>query len=202
MQDELMEVFVDFKENFIEVLRPASEDLKNYLSEQNIILPVNYQTEINLQAIEWIRQIAGGLKTGFVITVDYGFGARDLYGPGRHSGTLACYKDQMNTGSPYCNIGSQDITAHVNFSALDVWGRKYGLECAGFTTQGHFLRSLGLLDLLRNSGLKMDSAETRDYLLQINTLLLNMGNRFKVLIQSKGKGGRTLTGLRLAATAP
>src|SRR5690606_23599763 len=149
MKDELMEVFVDYQNGFMEVLQPANEDLKNYLQEQEITLLKDYTTEINLQAIDWIRDIASQLKQGFVLTIDYGFSASELYSAKRNAGTLICYKGHEINDSPYSNIGAQDITAHVNFTALNHWGKKYGLEYTGYTTQDHFLRSLGLVNYLR-----------------------------------------------------
>ena len=86
MKEELMEVFLDHEKDFIEILKPAGEKLKNYLLEQQIVLPKNYTTEINLQAIEWIKEIAENLNTGFVFTIDYGFEANELYSEKRNSG--------------------------------------------------------------------------------------------------------------------
>lgn len=195
MKDELMEVFVDYKNGFIEVLMPADESLKNYLSEQHIFLPENYSTEINLDAIEWIKDIACRLNEGYVLTIDYGFPSEDLYDSKRNSGTLCCYRNHEVNFTPYANIGHQDITAHVNFSALSYWGKKNALDCLGFTTQAHFLRSLGLINCLRK--LEMDNRDTAS-LYEINQLLMDMGNKFKVLIQQKGIGRRYLTGLQFS----
>src|SRR5690606_9173807 len=87
MQDELMEVFVDYKDGFAEDLQPASPLLKNYLVQSGVQLPRGFRTEINLQATEWIREIAKALRKGFVLTVDYGYPASELYHPLRTSGT-------------------------------------------------------------------------------------------------------------------
>lgn len=201
MKEDLMEVFVDYQNEFIEVLKPANDDLKNYLQEQDIILPKDYSTEINLQAIDWIKDIAANLEKGFVLTIDYGFSASELYSPKRNSGTLVCYKNHETNDSPYSNIGSQDITAHVNFTALNHWGKKSGLECAGFTTQEYFLRSLGLVNYLRQ--LEMDhNADNKNLIIQIQKLLMEMGNKFKVLIQQKGVKNKMLTGMQFPMREP
>lgn len=197
MKDELMEVFIDYQNDFVEVLRPADENLKNYLLEQHIVLPKDYSTEINLQAIDWIKEIAANLKTGFVLTIDYGFPADELYNSKRGSGTLACFKNHEINYSPYSSIGCQDITAHVNFTALNHWGKKYGLSCTGFTTQANFLRSLGLINFLRT--LELENADDNGQLIfQIRKLLMDMGNKFKVLIQQKGVETKTLTGAQFS----
>lgn len=70
------------------------------------------------------NRIANHLKKGYVITIDYGFSNNDFYSEKRRLGTLACYCEHGVSDSPYCNIGRQDITAHVNFSALNFWGNK------------------------------------------------------------------------------
>ncbi|MEO8852502.1 MAG: SAM-dependent methyltransferase [Ginsengibacter sp.] len=201
MKEELMEVFLDHEKDFIEILKPAGEKLKNYLLEQQIVLPKNYTTEINLQAIEWIKEIAENLNTGFVFTIDYGFEANELYSEKRNSGTLLCYKGHEINTDFYSNTGLQDITAHVNFSVLSHWGKKYGLDCIGFTTQANFLRSMGLMNYLRKLE-KEDSDESKNSISQINKLILSMGNKFKLLVQKKEVSQKFLTGLQFANPCP
>ena len=197
MQDQLMEVFVDYKNDFVEVLKPAKEELKNYLKEQNINLQQSYITEVNLQALDWIKEISENLQNGFLLTIDYGFSAMELYDPKRNSGTLTCYKSHEVNYSPFTNVGEQDITVHVNFSALSHWGKKYGLATNGFTSQDHFLRSLGLLHHLRQLELNNTSGANNDALFQTKKLM-EMGSKFKVLIQQKGTKKSFLTGLQFS----
>jgi SAM-dependent MidA family methyltransferase len=196
MKDELMEVFVAYEDGFTEVLHPASGELKNYLAEQKIMLPKDYRTEINLGAIEWIQSIADNLERGYVITIDYGYLCNEYYASNRNLGTLACYYQHTVTDQLYANIGRQDITAHVNFSALHIWGKKYGLDYSGFCNQNYFLRSLGLANYLRQ--MEMDNLYSRESLFQVNKLLMDMGNKFKVLIQQKGILNKALTGMQFA----
>ncbi|HEV7620799.1 MAG TPA: SAM-dependent methyltransferase [Flavisolibacter sp.] len=197
MEDELFEVFVDYNNGFVELLYPASQEIKEYLSEQKIKLKKGFRTEINLQAIEWIKGIAKNLETGFVLTIDYGFPSFDLYSNNRSLGTLLCYHKHEINHCPYINIGAQDITAHVNFSALHYWGLKNGLNYTGFTNQGQFLIALGLLDNLR----KMEETMPDDFITDkkniflINALIRDMGRKLKVLIQHKGLHRPVLSGL-------
>ena len=195
MEKELMEIYVDYDNDFLEILRPASPLLKNYLNEQHIELPSGYVTEINLEAIEWIKEISENLEKGFVLTIDYGYAAEEFYSPKRNSGTIVCYKNHQVNTSFYTDIGSQDITAHVNFSALSHWGKKAGLECSGFTTQANFLRSLGLMNYLRNFELR-DPENNRAAIWQIQKLLMDMGTKFKVLIQQRNVKNLMLTGIQ------
>ena len=199
MDDELMEVFVDYENDFVEVLRPASPALKDYLGELQISLPRGFRTEINLDAITWIKEIAAALKRGYVITIDYGFSSSELYDERRRNGTLTCYHKHKLTESPYRHIGEQDITAHVNFSALQHWGLKNGLDYCGFTDQAHFLLALGFDEYLLNSATQEQDmiAYYRKRMQLIQTLLMDMGTKFKVLIQQKGIPQYNLWGLRL-----
>lgn len=197
MEDELMEVFVDDENGFVERLNPASSALKNYLDQLKVRLPNGFRTEINLQAIEWIEEVAAALKKGFVLTIDYGYPSSELYSRDRSSGTLVCYNKHQVNYLPYSNIGEQDITAHVNFSALGHWGLQNGLEHCGFTNQAYFLRALGLVDHLKKmeeSG-KYKHASNQEKAFMIHTFLMDMGSKFKVLIQHKGLQQPTLSGL-------
>lgn len=198
MEEDLMEVFVDYNKGFVELLKPAPKALKDYLSELNVMLPKGYRTEINLQAIEWIKEIASALKKGFVLTIDYGYPSNELYSERRSSGTIVCYNKHSINTQPYANIGEQDITAHVNFSALNHWGIKNGLECCGYTNQAHFLLSLGIENHIRKMEENMKNGLINDQrkVAFLYTLLVDMGCKFKVLIQQKGMQQERLKGLR------
>lgn len=198
MEDVLMEVFVGYDNGFIEILQPAAPALKEYFEQLEVVLPKGFRTEVNLQAVEWIKEIAEALKMGFVLTIDYGYPSSSLYSSSRRLGTVLCYNNHQVNDSPYNHIGEQDITAHVNFSALQQWGNKSGLEYCGFTNQAYFLLALGLTEQLR----KLEQIE-KDLpagggkkSLLINTFLMDMGRRFKVLIQQKGLKRPMLSGLR------
>ena len=188
MRDELMEVFVDYQNEFVELLKPAAGELTNYLDELDIILPKDFQAEINLEATEWMRQIAECLEKGFVMTIDYGYTSSELYSDRRSNGTLLCYHKHTINDQPYINIGAQDITAHVNFSALSHWGSKYGLSSCGLISQAAFLVALGYEDHLSRllSQQKDKYKAFKQYAFLKHTLLLDMGQKFKVLIQNKG----------------
>ncbi|MEO6135605.1 MAG: SAM-dependent methyltransferase, partial [Ginsengibacter sp.] len=196
MHESLKEIFVNFNNGFTEELRPASQELQNYFEEQNIVLPKGYRTEINLEALEWLNDISVHLASGYVITIDYGYTASEYYSAKRNLGTLACYYQHTVTGNLYENIGKQDITAHVNFSALAIWGKKYGLDFTGYCNQNYFLRSLGLASFLRK--VELENVADKGKLIQINKLLFDMGDKFKVLIQQKGIATKLLTGMQFS----
>lgn len=188
MADELMEVYVDYDKEFREILQPASLQLKEYFAKLDIQLPQGFRTEVNLQAIEWMKDLSSILQKGFILTVDYGELSEELYSLKRRQGTLLCYKHHEVQASPYIHIGEQDITAQVNFSALYHWGAKYGLRPCGYTSQSRFLSALGLAE----------HARRRSELLTDNHLavsfLQEMGQKIKVLAQEKGMKGSFLRG--------
>ena len=163
----------------------------------NITLPIGFHTEVNLQAIEWLKEISNSLHKGFVLTIDYGYPSSELYRSYRRLGTMICYNKHTVNDLPYNDIGQQDITTHVNFSALDVWGVQYGLSSCGFTSQSHFLLGLGLTEQLRRMELnKKNNYLIKEKLLLLHTLLMSMGKKIKVLIQQKGLERPVLSGLR------
>jgi SAM-dependent MidA family methyltransferase len=196
MQDELMEIFVGYDEKFIEVPRPAAEELKDYLRRFNIILPKNFRSEINLQAEDWIVEIAAALKKGFVLTIDYGYPAAELYHPKKSSGTMLCYHHHTINDDPFLYIGEQDITTHINFSALLHTGAREGLEYCGFTTQSYFLSGLGLTNHLRQAERDIGTKTANPQKMSSITTLMSMGQKFRVLIQQKGLKRVPLSGMQ------
>ncbi len=198
MEDELMEIFIDYKDGFVELLKPASKELKDYLNELNVILPKGFRTEINLQATQWIKEVSTFLKKGYVLTIDYGYSSSQLYTNQKRCGTLICYNKHLINEHPYNDIGNQDITTHVNFSALCHWGFKNGLTCCGLTNQADFLQSLGFKEYLRKATMTHKNQVTaiKEEAFLLHTLLLDMGIKFKVLIQEKGAIKKDLLGLK------
>jgi SAM-dependent MidA family methyltransferase len=197
MGSELMEVFVGYADDFIEVKEPAGAALKQYLDELNIDLPQGFRAEINLDALPWLKELSNCLEDGYVLTIDYGGQSADLYTSRRSRGTLLCYNNHTINEEPYKNLGLQDITSHVNFSALMHYGSQYGLQTCGYTEQAHFLLSLGFKEWLRNS---LDKGGDLLRMVQkeafvSNRLLVDMGSKFKVLIQRKGACRDALDGL-------
>ncbi|MDD2497304.1 MAG: SAM-dependent methyltransferase [Desulfitobacteriaceae bacterium] len=187
---ELKEVYVDIKDNgFCEILDELSTPLlKEYFSRLNIKLQDGQRAEVNLAALDWLKEVAGSLDRGFLLTIDYGYEAPLLYHPVRHDGTIMCYYRHRASDNPYINVGRQDITAHVNFTALKIWGEDAGLITTGFTNQMHFLFNLGIIREAQGDGKKA---------LAVQQLVSpeGMGGIFKVLVQHKGIKDPHLKGL-------
>jgi SAM-dependent MidA family methyltransferase len=191
MKKQLMEVFIDYNNEFYELLKPADENLKNYFAELRIILPKDFRTEVNLQALQWMKEIASVLNKGFVLTIDYGSTSDELYSYNKRCGSVLCYHHHKINDNPYKNIGEQDITASVNFSALKFWGNKNNLQCCGYTSQAQFLRALGIMNKLR----EMESENNPD-ISKLKTLVFDMGEKIKLMAQQKGLKTNFLTGLQ------
>lgn len=196
---KIYEIYLNEKDGeIVEELREISEDVLTYIKELKIDIPEGMTTEVNLLAKDLIQTIGQKLKKGFVFTVDYGYPSKELYKPYRMKGTLLCYYKHTYNENFYENIGFQDITSHVNFSALVYYGKKAGLEFTGFTDQAHFLINLGLGDIMIQLQEKGDS-KSFERINRLKTLILpkGMGEKFKILIQHKNIKNPILSGLKI-----
>jgi SAM-dependent MidA family methyltransferase len=192
-QGRIQEVYVDYQDGtFVETLRPLSNpELQAHLTRLNIPLPDGYRTEVNLQALQWMKVVAGALKRAVAITIDYGHTAQDLYNADRSDGTLLCYYSQLTSEDPYQRVGQQDMTAHVDFSSLATVGAEHGLHVTGFTNQMSFLMGLGVEEMI--AGLEPESPAFRAAIHLLRPE--GMGRTFKVLVQHKGIERPALDGL-------
>ena len=178
---------------FVERLQPPSiPDLQAHLDGLNIPLAEGYRTEVNLQALQWMKTVACVMERGVVITIDYGHTAQDLYNAERSDGTLLCYYSQLTSEDPYQRVGEQDMTAHVDFSSLALAGEDHGLRVTGFTNQMSFLMGLGVEEMI--AGLEPESPAFRAAIHLLRPE--GMGRTFKVLVQHKGLEQPDLDGLR------
>jgi SAM-dependent MidA family methyltransferase len=188
---QLKEVYVALQDDsFIELIdAPSTPEINKYFNSINIQLEEGHRAEVNLKAVEWMRWVAKTLYKGFVITVDYGYPAEELYAPYRKDGTLLCYFKHRVVEDPFVNIGEQDITSHVNFTTLISTGEAEGLHTAGMADQTHFLFGLGLGNVIQASVSDgIDSTDALEQRLMIKNLIMpgGMGSIFKVLLQFKG----------------
>ena len=196
----LREIFVGFEgAEFIEVLRGASTPaLGRYFEEQGITLEEGQQAEVCLEACDWIERAGRALERGFILTIDYGHEARALYDEHHNRGTLLAYRDHSVTENLLGAPGEQDLTSHVNFTAVDLWGHRSGLIRTGLATQSQFLVALGrgneFADLYEPGQSEVEKLRAR---LLLKNLIHpeGMGEKFQVLIQHKGITAPRLTGL-------
>jgi SAM-dependent MidA family methyltransferase len=199
-QGKLKEIYVTVSEihgklKFVEVVGELSTPkIAEYFAELELDLlggkyPDGYRSEVNLAASIWLKEVAQRLKRGYLLTIDYGYQCDRYYAPSRHQGTLQCYYQHRYHDDPYILVGQQDITAHVNFTALERYGKQWGLENIAFTQQGLFLMALGLGDRIAavstTPGLDIATALQRREVLHQLIDPMGLGN-FGVLLQSKG----------------
>ena len=178
--------------------------LAEYLDRLGVALEPGWRVEINLRAVDWVRDAARRLRRGFIILIDYGHDARELYSPTHWTGTLttfAGHRSEGPEGAPDTPAwlqrpGEQDITAHVDFTSVRVAAEAEGLTTIGFLDQTYFL--LGLLAGGRESFAESAAAmatlanDSRP----LKTLLMpgGMGSTHKVLILGKNVGAPSLRG--------
>jgi len=113
----------------------------------------DYLTEIHPQAEGFIRTLADRLELGAVFLLDYGFPEHEYYHPQRSMGTVMCHRNHMSDTDALADVGSKDITAHVDFTGIALAGQEAGLQVVGYTGQGRFLLNCGLLDGMENASL-------------------------------------------------
>jgi SAM-dependent MidA family methyltransferase len=161
-------------------------------------LPDEYLTEVCPAAIGLVHSLANTLAYGAILMLDYGFSEHEYYHPQRNQGTLMCHYQHYAHSDPLINIGLQDITAHVNFTAIAEAGLNQGLNLHGYCNQAQFLMSCGLLDLLAK-----ESPENIEAYLPMAAAVqklmspAEMGELFKVISFTKGideDAGLTLIG--------
>jgi len=164
---------------------PLADDIRH----GSVELSEGQQLEVNLEGAAWIGRIGAAIRSGQLVTVDYGDSEGELYAPHRMNGTLMCYRNHTANDNPYADPGYQDITSHVNFSRLIRAGEGSGLRTEQFVTQKQFLVENGLLQKLRDTtAIDPFSPEARRNR-AVRQLLLSdqMSELFKVLVQKKGE---------------
>jgi len=172
--------------------------IAEYFKEQGIELREGQQAEVGLAACDWVIEVGRRLERGFVMTIDYGHEDRELYDERHMRGTLLAYNCHRASEEFYRAPGEQDLTAHVNFTALDLWGRRAGLARTGLVSQTNCLLSLARQDQMSTFEAAGETEEAKlRARLQFKTLIYpeGMGETFQVFIQHKGIEKPKLAGL-------
>lgn len=177
---------------FLLTERLAPSDLQSTVAQRMPPLP-EYQSEINVQAEAWVKQMGGWLKRGVALLIDYGFPQHEYYHPQRAGGTLMCHFRHYAHSQPLIHAGLQDITAHVDFTAMADAALAGGLDVLGYTSQARFLMNAGLTEMLAAQG--GDSPLDHAALMARVQKLVSeaeMGELFKVLAVGRGLDGPLL----------
>ncbi len=155
-----------------------------HLENEGISFTADYVSEINLQLKPWLQHIAQHLRQGVILCCDYGYARREYYHPQRSRGTLQCHYQHRVHDRPLWFPGLQDITSHVDFTAVAEAAIEGGLEVLGFTLQSLFLLNNGLLDLVSTASNVVERVRYNQQVKQL-TLPDEMGERFKVIALGK-----------------
>ncbi|MEK7281397.1 MAG: SAM-dependent methyltransferase [Chloroflexota bacterium] len=199
LEGKLKEIYVTLEgDQFKEVVaEPSTPLLEQRLAEEGILLSEGYTTEINLEIDTWVDETARRLKRGFVLTIDYGYEAQQLYSPQRKTGTMTTYFSHNWGVNPYLRAGERDMSTHVDFTALIGRGQKKGLHCWGLVSQRQFLLNLGLdifAEVLSQARLPLPQFMSNRYAMMQLIDPEGLG-QFKVLVQGKGLPESQLWGL-------
>lgn len=197
--DGLLEEYItlDAQNQWVSMYQPVFEGrLKTYV-DTNLgpyIQPVpstGYLSEVNLFIESWLQQCSQMLEQGAFFIIDYGFPRHEYYHADRHQGTLMCHYRHQAHPNPLCNIGEQDITAHVDFTHVAEAACQAGFHVAGYTNQASFLLANGLLSLVASlqDELRQSNQEAARLRLQqaVRQLIQpeEMGELFKVIALTK-----------------
>jgi SAM-dependent MidA family methyltransferase len=191
------------KETYVAAVRrtiegpPSTPELESYLDRLGVRLEPGWRAEINLRAVDWIRDAAQRLTRGFIILIDYGHEARELYSASHAHGTLTTFSGHQSDVTPGAapwleQPGEQDITAHVDFTSVRDAAEAAGLTTIAFLDQTYFV--LSLVEQWTAAALAQRSAA-------LKTLVMpgGLGSTHKVMIFGKGVGRPRLKGCSFGA---
>jgi SAM-dependent MidA family methyltransferase len=187
----LVEIGVDLDGagHLVEVEMPARAELVAWADRYGAAAVEGVEAEISPALAEQVERIAAVLGHGVALIVDYGYRAEELYGPGRERGTLLAYHRHRCHERYLAHVGEQDLTAHVNFSAVEDHARAAGMSVLGLTTQERFLIANGIVEMFEDQDpQKLQDPQRAKRRLQAMQLIhpFGMGRAFKVLALGKG----------------
>jgi len=181
-------VALDANGAFVWEERPATGELLAAAREigEQCQLPPGFESEISLACRAWAAEWGHRLQSGALLLIDYGFPRREFYHQQRARGTLMCHYRHFAHPDPFCLPGLQDVTVHVDFTAIIAAAHGNGLELLGYTSQGQFLLNCGILDRL--AALPAATPEYIRAASAVNKLLMphEMGELFKVIAIGRG----------------
>ncbi len=173
---------------FLETWVPPSAKEREFLDRYSVYPESGERLEAPLLAQQCMTQIAASIPYGFLIAIDYGYTRAEQLA-GRHRGTVMTYRQHSASPNPYQAPGEQDITAHVNFTALAAAAEQSGMQVQALRTQSQFLMGIGennqFADAFEDTRLPQERAKVA---LQLKHLVTpaGMGESFHVLLGSKG----------------
>ena len=189
--DQVLEEYVEYHDDALTYsYEPTSNQrllarIEELKQQTSIAETESYYSEVNFVAEDWIKTLADKIESGVVLIIDYGYPRNAYYHSQRHMGTLMCHYQHRAHPDPLILTGIQDITAHIDFTAMADAALESGLEVVGFTTQAHFLLNLGLLDLVDTDQENLPEFLQASGEVKRLTLPGEMGESFKVIAFAK-----------------
>lgn len=186
-EEKLYELSVDWQnEKLTWVMHEPSEEINAAVAGLNLSVR-DYESEINLLLPHWFASLSDFLTEGVVLLFDYGFPRSEFYLPERDQGSLMCHYQHRAHSDPFCNVGLQDITTHVDFTAVAEAASNAGFDIYGYTNQASFLLSCGISDLILPY---LGTKQELDICNQVKILTLpqEMGELFKCIALGKNFG--------------
>jgi SAM-dependent MidA family methyltransferase len=185
IDNQFQQMQVTWEDNFKQTFKPMPEHLEKQIRDKGLILAENYVSEFIPNLASWLKSISENLKQGIVLFTDYGYERSAYYHPQRNQGTLVCFHQHQANFDYFKNVGIQDMTAFVDFTAVAEAADECGLEVVGYTTQAHFLMSLGIEQKLGDS--EGDYTNYYKNTTEMKKLVMpnEMGEKFKVIGLSK-----------------
>ena len=186
--DELIEHRVGFDDGQFTWVSEAVQDpyFQRYMERYLPDLPVGNRTELNRAALDWLGRIAERLETGLLLAIDYGYTADEVARGGRfRRGSLMSYRGHRSDEDVLAEPGHRDITAHVNFTALEIRARELGFATEPLQSQTAFLMEIGEPDDFQTA-LRGEPSEELDPRMKLKSLLFGIGETFRVFVGRKG----------------
>lgn len=180
---ELKEAYVDWQEDQFVLLcgELSSAGIEETLARRHIQLPNDYLTEVNMFIDPWIKEVSRILQQGLVLLIDYGYPRQEYYHPDRSMGTVMCHYRHQAHPDPLINVGLQDITAHVDFTAIAEAAIAANLDVLGYSNQAGFLLGSGLMEMAQPEGIDEKQQYEINQQIKMLTLPSEMGELFKVM---------------------
>ncbi len=177
---------------------PSTAALAARLARDGVELAEGQVAEICLGLEPWLDEVAADLERGLVLVIDYGQRAPALYDPVRIGGTLRAYAGQRAHADPFIAVGRQDLTAHVDLTALEAAARALGLNALGDVSQAAFLVGCGLEELVEV--VRSNPSTTLEEWLALRSSIARLLDPaalggFRVVLLGRGLGGSPLRGL-------
>jgi SAM-dependent MidA family methyltransferase len=190
-REEVQERGVTWRDNQFawQATAPTNIDLLKSVSalQKTYALPDGYESEINLNLVNYLSALANMLTKGVMLFIDYGYGQKEYYFPARSHGTLTCFYQHRHHDNPLWWPGLQDITTHVDFTRVIEIAHQAGCDLLGYTTQAAFLLALGLMTDAAQEELKLSAAEQVNFHhgIKLLTFPMEMGEIVKVMALGK-----------------